>query len=143
MTFSSTLSSHSPPALPLTLPAYYPRASTTDPLLYSCNLTVDLTQNPFRHLTDQPILDPDTPHSFINGSSQKSPPLRQDMSSSRGTFITITGPRQWKLHLCHLTPPPNRQCGSHAFWETNSLRRTMQIVECSLLHQRAQGRVSS
>ena len=27
--------------------------------------------------------------------------------------------------------------------ETNSLRRTMQIVECSLLHQRAQGRVSS
>ena len=23
---------------------------------------------------------------------------------------------------------------SHAFWETNSLRRTMQIVECTLLH---------
>ena len=35
------------------------------------------------------------------------------------------------------------QCYSHAFQETNSLRRTMQIVECSLLHQRAQGRVSS
>ena len=34
-------------------------------------------------------------------------------------------------------------CCSHAFWETNSLRRTMQIVECSLLHRRAQGRVSS
>ena len=32
---------------------------------------------------------------------------------------------------------------SHKFWETNSLRRTMQIVKCSLLHQRAQGRVSS
>ena len=32
---------------------------------------------------------------------------------------------------------------SHAFRETNSLRRTMQIVECSLLHWRAQGRVSS
>ena len=27
--------------------------------------------------------------------------------------------------------------------ETNSLQRTMQIVECGLLHQRAQGRVSS
>ena len=34
-------------------------------------------------------------------------------------------------------------CCSHAFQETDSLRRTMQIVECSLLHQRAQGRVSS
>ena len=34
-------------------------------------------------------------------------------------------------------------CCSHAFWETNSLRRTMQIVECSFLHRRAQGRVSS
>ena len=32
---------------------------------------------------------------------------------------------------------------SRAFQETNSLRRTMQIVECSLLHRRAQGRVSS
>ena len=28
---------------------------------------------------------------------------------------------------------------SHAFQETNLLRRTMQIVECSLLHLRAQG----
>ena len=35
------------------------------------------------------------------------------------------------------------RCYSHAFWETNSLRRTMQIVECSLLPWWAQGRVSS
>ena len=34
-------------------------------------------------------------------------------------------------------------CYSHTFRETNSLRRTIQIVECSLLHRRAQGRVSS
>ena len=33
-------------------------------------------------------------------------------------------------------------CCSHMFWETNSLRRTMQIVECSLLHWRGQGRAS-
>ena len=38
---------------------------------------------------------------------------------------------------------PNAECCSHALQETNSLRRTVQIVECSLLHQRAQGRVSS
>ena len=50
-------------------------SSTTDPLLYSCSLTVDLTQNPFKHLTDQPILDPDTPPWFVGGSSQKSPPF--------------------------------------------------------------------
>ena len=25
-------------------------------------------------------------------------------------------------------------CCSHTFWETHSLRRTMQIVECHLLH---------
>ena len=34
-------------------------------------------------------------------------------------------------------------CCSHVFWETNSLRRTMHIVDCSLLHQRAQDRVFS
>ena len=73
MPFSSTLSSHSPPALPLTPPAYYPCPLTTDSLLHSCSLTVDLTQNPFQHVTDQPILDLDTPHWFIDGSSQKSP----------------------------------------------------------------------
>ena len=32
-------------------------------------------------------------------------------------------------------------CCSHTFWETNSFRRTMRIVECSLLHRQAQGRV--
>ena len=34
-------------------------------------------------------------------------------------------------------------CYSHAFQETNSLRRTMQIVKCSLLYQQTQDRVSS
>ena len=34
-------------------------------------------------------------------------------------------------------------CCSPVFRETNSLRRTMQTVECSSLHRRAQGRASS
>ena len=34
-------------------------------------------------------------------------------------------------------------CCSHTFRETNSLRRTVQIAECSSWHRRAQGRVSS
>ena len=37
----------------------------------------------------------------------------------------------------------NSLCYSHAFQETDSLRRTMQIVECSLLRWWAQGRVFS
>ena len=35
------------------------------------------------------------------------------------------------------------KCCSHVFREINSLRRTVQIVECSLLQRWAQGRVSS
>ena len=34
-------------------------------------------------------------------------------------------------------------CCSHAFRKTNSLRRTVQIAECSWLHRRAWGRVFS
>ena len=40
-------------------------------------------------------------------------------------------------------PDLDRHCCSSKFRETNSLRRTMQIVECRLLHRQAQGRVSS
>ena len=67
-------------------------SSTTDSLPHSCSLTVDLTQNPFQHITDQPILDPDTPHLFIDGSSQKSPPF------AAGYAII-----QWDLHHNHRT----------------------------------------
>ena len=63
------------PCSPLNPASLLPMSSTTDSLLHSCSLTVDLTQNPFQHLTDQPILDPDTPHWFVDGSSQKSPPF--------------------------------------------------------------------
>ena len=45
--------------------------------------------------------------------------------------------------LAHSQMEGRWSCYSHAFWETDSLRRTMQIVECSLLQQRAPGRVSS
>ena len=42
----------------------------------------------------------------------------------------------------HLICKTKWTCYNHAFRETNSLRRTMQIVECSLLHQWAHSRVS-
>ena len=80
------------PCSPLNPASSLPTSSTTDSLLHSCGLTVDLTQNPFQHLTDQPILDPDTPHWFIDGSSKKSPPfsagyviIQGDLHHNHGT----------------------------------------------------------
>ena len=96
------------PCSPLNPASLLPTSSTTDSLLHSCSLTVDLTQNPFQHLTDQPILDPDTPHWFVDGSSQNSYPLQQNTHHpggpchSHGTQTTEASP-------LHLTPPPNRQ----------------------------------
>ena len=54
-------------------------------------------------------------------------PVPTDSQGCRNTFD------RWRVS----------QCCSHTFQETNSLRRTMQIVERSLLHRWAQGRVSS
>ena len=69
-----------------------PMSSTTDPLLHSCSLTVDLTQNPFQHLTDQPILD-QTPHTGSLMAALKTPhPLQQDMPSARGPLSQSRNP---------------------------------------------------
>ena len=141
MPFSSTLSSHSPPALPVNPASLLPTSSTTDPLLHSCSLTVDLTQNPFQHLTDQPILDPDTPHWFIDGSSQKSHPLQQDMPSSRHiTFVTITEPRQLKLHLLPLHTT-SQQAELIALTKALTLAKNLRVnihtdskYACNILH---------
>ena len=40
------------PRSPLNPVSLLPTSSTTDPLLHSCSLTVDLIQNSFQHLTD-------------------------------------------------------------------------------------------
>lgn len=47
---------------------------------------MDLAQKPFQHLTDQPILDPDTPYWFIDGSSQKSPPFAAGYAVIQGNL---------------------------------------------------------
>lgn len=70
-----TLSSHSSPCFPINPTSLLPKHPLQQTPLHSCSLT-DLTQNsPFQHLTGQPILDPDTPHWFVDGSSQKSSPF--------------------------------------------------------------------
>ena len=78
---------------------------------------------------------------FAGKSSLRSQGLFVNYSSPHFLFLSVkilsflpvwglecSSPFWWPLWCC-----------SHAFWETNSLRRTMQIVECSLLHRRAQG----
>ena len=42
------------PCSPLNPASLLPTSSTTNLLLHSCSLTVDLTADPFQHLTDQP-----------------------------------------------------------------------------------------
>ena len=49
---------------------------------------------------------------------------------------------EW-IRICLPVQGTQVYCCSLAFQETDSPRRTMQIVECSLLHGGAQGRVSS
>ena len=53
---------------------------------------------------------------------------------SNESALHIRWPKYWSFSF---------NCYSHAFQETDSLRRTMQIVKCSLLRRGAQGRVSS
>ena len=95
------------PCSPLNPASLLPTSSTTDSLLHSCSLTVDLTQNPFQHLTDQPILD-QTPHTGWLMAALKNPTLcsrytiTQGPRHSHGTQTTEASP-------LHLTPPPNRQ----------------------------------
>ena len=72
------------PCSPLNLSSLLPTSPTTDPLLNSHSLTVDLTQNPFQHLTHQPILGPDNPHWLIDGSSQESPPFEAGYAIIQG-----------------------------------------------------------
>ena len=74
-----------PPRSPLPV-SLLPMSSTTDHLLHSCSLTVDPTQNSFQHLTDPPILDPDAPHWFIDGTSQKSPPFAAGYAIIQGAL---------------------------------------------------------
>ena len=56
--------------------------------------------------------------------------------------LQFHGLQHARLSCPHQIPDLAQTC-SDMFQETNLLRRTMQIVQCSLLHQRAQGRVSS
>ena len=84
--------------------------------------------------------------------TQHRDPLEESMATQYSCLENLHGQRSraayssWHHKVSdtieQLSTISSRRC-SHVFQETNSLRRTMQIVECSLLYRPAQGRVSS
>ena len=75
------------------------------------------------------------PRSILKGQAMEGQGLWLQTSGCRNSLSLAT------VH--HVGQVMRFLCCSHAFRETDSLRRTMQIVKCSLLRRRAQGRVSS
>ena len=74
-------------------------------------------------------------------------PTKMESSATSKVFIKREKIRTVYVGRCtgrlrRRLPESHSHCCSHTFWETSSLR-TVQIVECSLSHRRAQGRVSS
>ena len=88
----------------------------------------ELKKNYTKELYKKDLLDPDNHDGVIAHLEPDILECEAYLTSMQSTSSRMPG---WK------------RCCSHALWETNSLRRTMQIVEGSLLHGRAQGRVSS
>ena len=88
MPFSSTLGSHSPPALPLTWPAYYPRC-LQQTLSYIAAATLLISEAP--KLTQNAPINVCSPHSF------------KDLLSHRA-FLSLPSARLQILHT-HLLDP--------------------------------------
>ena len=88
MPFSSTLGSHSPPALPLTWPAYYPRC-LQQTLSYIAAATLLISEAP--KLTQNAPINVCSPHSF------------KDLLSHRA-FLSLPPARLQILHARLLNP---------------------------------------
>ena len=64
---------------------------TPDPeaehLSHDCVQTLDITLNPFGHITDQPLTDPTIPSWFIDGSAQKQAPFGAGYAIARASLV--------------------------------------------------------
>ena len=74
---------------------------TPDPeaehLSHDCIQTLDMTLNPFEHITDQPLTDPKVPSWFTDGSAQK--------QASFGARYAIVQDKANKVIPPHLIKP--------------------------------------
>ena len=77
------------------------------------------------------------------GGGGQTPSRKSSQSRSADAFFKGSPSQDMETGAAALWEEWAKQCCSHTFRKTNSLRRTMQTMECSLLHQRAQRRASS
>ena len=70
---------------------------TPDPeaehLSHDCVQTLDMTFNPFEHITDQPLTDPKVPSWFMDGSAQKQAPFGSGYAIVQGQSDQVIPPR--------------------------------------------------
>ena len=62
-------------------------------LSHDCVQTLDMTLNPFEHLTDQSLTDPKVPSWFIDGSAQKQAPFGAGYAIVQGQPDKVIPPR--------------------------------------------------
>ena len=124
------------------------RSQITDNIYFSTKVTRDL-KSKYKSLKGKQthtiycqkqhfrnILEGETKYSLFLAHQEQNPFTQLDLMQSQKILIMDNSFQYFFL-------PHTLFCYSHAIRETDSLRRTMQIVECSLLRRRAQGRVSS
>ena len=61
-------------------------------LSHDCVQTLDMTLNPFEHLTDQPLTDPKVSSCFIDGSAQKQAPFGAGYAIVQGQSNKVIPP---------------------------------------------------
>ena len=70
---------------------------TPDPeaelLSHDCVQTLDMILNPFEHITDQPLTDPQVPSWFIDGSAQNQAPFGAGYTIVQGQPDKVIPPR--------------------------------------------------
>ena len=70
---------------------------TPDPeaeyLSHDCVQILDMTHNPFEHITDQPLTDPTVPSWFIDGNAQKQAPFGAGYAIVQGQPDKVIPPR--------------------------------------------------
>ena len=65
----------------------------TEHLFHDCVQTLDMTLNPFEHITDQPLNDPKVPSWFIDGNAQKQAPFGAGYAIVQGQPNKVIPPR--------------------------------------------------
>ena len=82
----------------------------TEHQFHDCVQTLDMTLNPFEHITDQPLTDSTVPSWFTDGSAQKQAPFRAEYTIVQGQPNKVIPPTPTSSSQPHsqLTHPHSR-----------------------------------